>query len=178
MCFNRTRRWVVGCMAGLMPHCGQLGVAALRRAPGGGACCSSCPPWLRAQGPWRSPVHITRSMPAGPALRDLQPAPEQRGPASAAGDPAKVCARLVPLPLLCLLCLLCLPHVSATPSTPHRPAPGLHARSVTDEQYRELLEGVVRYKEAFSWERHLGGRAFDYTIASLRRRWLNSLSLY
>ncbi|EFN59690.1 hypothetical protein CHLNCDRAFT_133230 [Chlorella variabilis] len=51
-------------------------------------------------------------------------------------------------------------------------------RSVTDEQYRELLEGVVRYKEAFSWERHLGGRAFDYTIASLRRRWLNSLSLY
>ncbi len=51
-------------------------------------------------------------------------------------------------------------------------------RSVTQEEYRRLLEGVLRYRDAFVWDRDLGGRAFDYTIATLRRRYLNLKSLY
>ena len=45
-------------------------------------------------------------------------------------------------------------------------------RGVTDEQYRRLLENLLRYRDAFMWDRSLGGRAFDYTIAALRRRHL------
>lgn len=51
-------------------------------------------------------------------------------------------------------------------------------RGVSDEQYRKLLEGVQRHYKAFSWYPGMGGRAFEYTIASLRRRHLNLKSLY
>ena len=51
-------------------------------------------------------------------------------------------------------------------------------RGITDEQYRKLLEGVLQYRAALSWETHLGGRAFDYTIATLRRRYMNLKSVY
>ncbi|KAL4427764.1 hypothetical protein ABPG75_001853 [Micractinium tetrahymenae] len=51
-------------------------------------------------------------------------------------------------------------------------------RSVTDEQYRRLLENVLRYHRAFSWTVEAGGQAFEYTILSLRRKYLNLKSLY
>jgi len=46
-------------------------------------------------------------------------------------------------------------------------------KGVTDDQYRKLLEGVKAYYPAFSWNAEVGGRAFDYTIASLRRKYMN-----
>ncbi|KAL4427657.1 hypothetical protein ABPG75_001746 [Micractinium tetrahymenae] len=51
-------------------------------------------------------------------------------------------------------------------------------RSITEQQYRRLLEGVLEHRLAFSWNKAKGGRAFDYTILSLRRKWLNLQSLY
>lgn len=51
-------------------------------------------------------------------------------------------------------------------------------RGVSDEQYRSLLEGVRQYMPAFAWDSSVGGRAFDYTIASLRRRHMNLKALY
>ncbi|KAL4449411.1 hypothetical protein ABPG77_007055 [Micractinium sp. CCAP 211/92] len=51
-------------------------------------------------------------------------------------------------------------------------------RAVTDEQYRRLLENVLRYHRAFSWAAHAGGQAFEYTILSLRRKYLNLKGLY
>jgi len=51
-------------------------------------------------------------------------------------------------------------------------------RGITDDQYRKLLEGVVKYKNAFSWRADVGGRAFDYTIASLRRKHMNLKALF
>jgi hypothetical protein len=51
-------------------------------------------------------------------------------------------------------------------------------RSITDEQYLQLLAGLVRYRHAFTWEVQLGGRAFDYTIATLRRRYMNLKAMY
>lgn len=50
--------------------------------------------------------------------------------------------------------------------------------SVTEQQYRRLLEGVLEHRLAFSWNKAKGGRAFDYTILSLRRKYLNLKSLY
>ena len=38
-------------------------------------------------------------------------------------------------------------------------------------RYRGLMENLVRYRDAFHWELDCGGRAFEFTIASLRRRW-------
>lgn len=32
-----------------------------------------------------------------------------------------------------------------------------------------MLQGVVQFAPAFTWEPSVGGRAFNYTIASLRR---------
>ncbi|PSC67271.1 exostosin-like glycosyltransferase [Micractinium conductrix] len=49
---------------------------------------------------------------------------------------------------------------------------------VTDEQYRWLLQGVVQFAPAFTWEPSVGGRAFNYTIASLRRKYLNFKAEY
>lgn len=49
---------------------------------------------------------------------------------------------------------------------------------VTEEQYRGLVEGVKRYTLAFSWNTGVGGRAFDYTIASLRRKYVNMKAKY
>lgn len=37
---------------------------------------------------------------------------------------------------------------------------------------------MLRYYHAFSWETQHGGRAFDYTIATLRRRHMNLKALY
>ncbi|KAL4444666.1 hypothetical protein ABPG77_002483 [Micractinium sp. CCAP 211/92] len=51
-------------------------------------------------------------------------------------------------------------------------------RSVTDEQYRRLLKGVLEHRLAFSWNIAKGGKAFDYTLLSLRRKYLNLKSLY
>ncbi|KAI3430530.1 hypothetical protein D9Q98_005123 [Chlorella vulgaris] len=51
-------------------------------------------------------------------------------------------------------------------------------RDITDAQYRKLQEGMVRYRDALHWDVMAGGRAFDYTIAALRRRFLNFKSLY
>jgi len=46
-------------------------------------------------------------------------------------------------------------------------------RNVTDDQYRKLLEGVKAYYPAFSWNVEKGGLAFEYTIATLRRKYMN-----
>ena len=35
-----------------------------------------------------------------------------------------------------------------------------------------LLQGTLQYAYAFSWNPEISGKAFDYTIASLRRRWV------
>lgn len=51
-------------------------------------------------------------------------------------------------------------------------------RSISEEQYRLLLENVLRYFKAFSWAADQGGRAFDYTIASLRRKHMNMKAMY
>ena len=51
-------------------------------------------------------------------------------------------------------------------------------RGISEAQYRRLLEGVLQYRSALSWETHLGGKAFDYTIATLRRLHMNLKSLY
>ena len=40
------------------------------------------------------------------------------------------------------------------------------------------MEGLLRYYRAFSWEVELGGQAFEYTIASLRRRYMHFKSKY
>jgi hypothetical protein len=51
-------------------------------------------------------------------------------------------------------------------------------RGVTDAQYRMLLENLIRYRDAFVWDLPVGGKAFDYAIATLRRRYMNLKSLY
>ncbi|PSC75115.1 exostosin-like glycosyltransferase [Micractinium conductrix] len=51
-------------------------------------------------------------------------------------------------------------------------------RGVTDAQYRQLLEGVLQYLPAFHWHTPAGGKAFDYTIAALRRRSMHLKALH
>ncbi|KAL4427763.1 hypothetical protein ABPG75_001852 [Micractinium tetrahymenae] len=51
-------------------------------------------------------------------------------------------------------------------------------RSLTDEQYRHLLRNLLRYYKAFTWNDAMGGQAFEYTLLSLRRKYLNFKSLY
>ena len=51
-------------------------------------------------------------------------------------------------------------------------------RGISDVQYRELLGNVLKYQAAFEWDRWAGGRAFDFTIASLRRRHLNLQAVF
>lgn len=41
-----------------------------------------------------------------------------------------------------------------------------------------MLESLLRYFQAFSWEAELGGQAFEYTIRSLQRRHMNLKALY
>lgn len=43
-------------------------------------------------------------------------------------------------------------------------------RGVSDAHYKHLLAGVFKYRDAFHWDDNWGSRAFDYTIAALRRR--------
>ena len=50
--------------------------------------------------------------------------------------------------------------------------------NVTDAQYSKLLEGVRKYWPAFVWEREAGGKAFEYTILSLKRKWMNLKASY
>lgn len=49
---------------------------------------------------------------------------------------------------------------------------------VSAGQYRRLLENVLRYNRAFAWDPEVGGQAFQYTVSSLRRRWLNLKAMY
>lgn len=51
-------------------------------------------------------------------------------------------------------------------------------RSVTPEQHAALQHGLEKYWPAFVWDRDHGGKAFDYTALSLRRRYLNMKSKY
>lgn len=46
-------------------------------------------------------------------------------------------------------------------------------RNVSEHQYRQLLAGVLRHAPAFSWDQPTGGRAFHYTLLSLRRKYMN-----
>jgi hypothetical protein len=50
-------------------------------------------------------------------------------------------------------------------------------RAISDTQYKRLLAGVFQYRDAFHWDDSWGSQAFDYTIASLRRRSQNSQGL-
>lgn len=51
----------------------------------------------------------------------------------------------------------------------------LHATALPRPARRAMLESMLRYYRLFSWEAEHGGRAFDATIASLRRRALVNL---
>lgn len=51
-------------------------------------------------------------------------------------------------------------------------------RSVSQETLESLQKGVSKYWPAFVWSSEQGGKAFDYTILSLRRRHLNLKSKY
>ncbi len=46
-------------------------------------------------------------------------------------------------------------------------------RGISDAQYKRLLAGVFQHRNAFHWNEERGSQAFDYTIASLRRRYLH-----
>lgn len=41
-----------------------------------------------------------------------------------------------------------------------------------------MMAALLQHYQAFNWEAHLGGRAFDYTVATLRRRYLNLKALF
>ena len=51
-------------------------------------------------------------------------------------------------------------------------------RSVTPTQLKILQQGLKKYWPAFIWDVGNGGKAFDYTALSLRRRYLNLKSKY
>ncbi|PSC75138.1 exostosin-like glycosyltransferase [Micractinium conductrix] len=51
-------------------------------------------------------------------------------------------------------------------------------KGLSEEEYRRLLQGTLQYAYAFSWNPEISGKAFDYTIASLRRRHLNFKAMY
>jgi len=51
-------------------------------------------------------------------------------------------------------------------------------RGITQEQYRAMLAALVQYRNAYHWHPQAGGRAFDYTIASLRRRRMRLKAMY
>ena len=51
-------------------------------------------------------------------------------------------------------------------------------RGVTEPQYRLLVENLQRYKASMLWDANAGGKAFDYTIATLRRRYMNMKALF
>jgi hypothetical protein len=42
---------------------------------------------------------------------------------------------------------------------------------VGSEEYARLRGNLPRFYPAFVWDRQYGGLAYNYTIASLRRRW-------
>ena len=51
-------------------------------------------------------------------------------------------------------------------------------RGISDTQYLRLVAGLMRHRHAFVWDPAVGGRAFDYTVAALRRRWLSLQAMY
>lgn len=51
-------------------------------------------------------------------------------------------------------------------------------RSISEEEYKKLYAAVQQYYPAFVWSEHGGGRAFDFALLAIRRRWLNFKSLY
>ena len=51
-------------------------------------------------------------------------------------------------------------------------------RSITPEQLAALQRGVKKYWPAFIWETEHGGRAFEYSMLSLRRRYMHLKSKY
>ncbi|KAL4427660.1 hypothetical protein ABPG75_001749 [Micractinium tetrahymenae] len=51
-------------------------------------------------------------------------------------------------------------------------------RNISDAQYRGMMQQLVTYRSAFNWWTESGGRAFDWTIASLHRRYQNMKALY
>jgi len=51
-------------------------------------------------------------------------------------------------------------------------------RAVTPEKLEALQKGVAKYWPALVWPQEENGKAFDYTILSLRRRYLNLKSKY
>jgi hypothetical protein len=86
----------------------------------------------------------------------------------------------VDAPTTPLVCVQLLPYEEFSVRLNNEDLPHLREilRSITDEQYRQLLVGLVRYRHAFAWQVELGGRAFDYTIAALRRRYMNINAMY
>lgn len=72
-------------------------------------------------------------------------------------------------------------HTQPTPlhaPDPSHPAQRLPAHVHWYCRYRGLMEQLVRYRHAFHWFPEHGGRAFDATIASLRRRYMNLHASY
>lgn len=50
-------------------------------------------------------------------------------------------------------------------------------RNISDAQYCGMMQQLIKYRGAFNWFTESGGRAFDFTIASLRRRYQNLKAL-
>lgn len=50
-------------------------------------------------------------------------------------------------------------------------------RNISDAQYWRMMEHLIKFRPAFNWFPESGGRAFDFTIASLRRRHQNMKAL-
>jgi hypothetical protein len=52
-------------------------------------------------------------------------------------------------------------------------------RNVTEDEYKTLRSNLPKYWRAFIWDTAYGGQAYNYTIASLKKRWVAmSTSLY
>lgn len=68
---------------------------------------------------------------------------------------------------------------------PGRPASGRWARLPSTNDRTSLrvatlpcVQNVLKVAAAFSWDAERGGRAFDFTIASLRRKHMNLKALF
>lgn len=60
----------------------------------------------------------------------------------------------------------------------HPLAPPTARSPVAPPHLPPATAGLVRYRDAFWWQRSVGGQAFEYTILSLRRRHLAMKALY
>lgn len=59
----------------------------------------------------------------------------------------------------------------------HAPCAAEILRNISDAQYCGMMQQLIKYRGAFNWFTESGGRAFDFTIASLRRRYQNLKAL-